>query len=140
MSRRKQRDDDKAEVMMSPLIDAVFLLLVFFLVAMMYRKEIKDIDIVPPESISDQRMLPEDDTLVIGIDTEGHFFFQGRPMTATQLHAELRDVSLQTPERRIRLDADAESPFWRVAEILDALQFRGLSNVGIRTYDERYNR
>lgn len=125
---------------MSPLIDAVFLLLVFFLVAMMYRKELRDIDITPPESISDQRLLPEDDTLVIGIDTEGAFFVQGRPLTATQLHTELRDVSQANPDRRVRLDADAEAPFWRVAEILDILQFRNLSNVGIRTYDERYNR
>ncbi len=140
MRLNRTTTDEEAEVMMSPLIDAVFLLLIFFLVATMFKKEIRDIEITPPQSISDVSLIPEDDTLVLGINPEGEFFWQGQPVTANEMHTRLREETALNPERRIRLDADEHTPFWRVVQVLDALQFRGFQNVGIRTYDERYNR
>jgi biopolymer transport protein ExbD len=56
------------------------------------------------------------------------------------LHARLRIQAADDPERRIRVDADAEAPFELVVEILDLCQFRGMGNIGIRTYDDRYNK
>lgn len=126
--------------MMSPLIDAVFLLLIFFLVATMYKKDNRDIAITPPESRSAVKLLPEDETLVLGIDQAGELFWQGQPATLNEYHERLRDLSLIDPEKRIRLDADAQTPFWKIAEVMDIMQFRGMHNVGIRTYDDRYNR
>lgn len=125
---------------MSPMIDAVFLLLIFFLVATMLKKEDKDIDIVPPESSSAVKLLPDDNVVVLGIDAEGQLFWEGRASSANQFHQRLRDVAVSDPGQRLRLDADADTPFFRVAEVLDMCQFRGLQNVGIRTYDDRYNR
>ena len=137
--RMQRVESDKAEVAMSPLIDAVFLLLIFFLVATMLKKQDKDIAIVPPESNSAVKMMPDGDIVVLGIDAEGALFWEGRPATANQFHQRLRDVWAANPDQRLRLDADAETPFYRVAEVLDMCQFRGLHNVGIRTYDDRYN-
>ena len=125
---------------MSPLIDCVFLLLIFFLVATMYKKEDRDIDITPPGSRSDVRVLPDDDTLVLGISERGDLYWNGQPSSANEYHQRLREVALESPDKHVRLDADEHTPYWRVVQVLDLLQFRGLSNVGIRTYDDRYNR
>ncbi len=124
---------------MGPLIDCVFLLLIFFLVATMYKKKDRDIDIIPPESSSAIKIPPDDDQLVIGINDIGEVFLQGDPISKTSLHAELRDLSQSDPDRQIRLDAHFSAPFENVVEVLDICKFRGLANVGIRTYDERYN-
>lgn len=138
--RMTRRDEDKAEVMMSPLIDAVFLLLIFFLVATMLKKEDRDIDITPPESRSAVKLLPDDEQLVLGVTSGGDFFWQGVPMTLDELHHRLREVAVATPDRRIRLDTDHQTPFKHVVQVLDLAQFNGMTNVGIRTYDSRYNR
>jgi len=138
--RMSRSNDQGAEVMMSPLIDAVFLLLIFFLVATMYKKEDRDINITPPESRSAVKLLPEDETLVLGIDEAGDLFWQGESASANEFHERLREMALTEPNKRIRLDADESTHFARVAEVMDILQFRGLTNVGIRTYDDRYNR
>lgn len=138
--RLRSNDEHEPEVSMSPLIDCVFLLLVFFLVATMYKKKDKDIAIFPPESMSAQRVLADDEAIVVGIDRRGGFYWEGAPATANQLHHNLRSVASTSPNRQIRLDADAMTPFDRVVEVLNICQFRGLHNVGIRTYDERYNR
>jgi len=132
--------EDEPEVSMSPLIDCVFLLLIFFLVATMYKKRDKDIAIVPPESVSAERMLADDKAVVIGIDRLGNFYWEGARATANQLHHNRRTLAATTPDRQIRLDADETTPFECVVEVLNICQFRGLHNVGIRTYDDRYNR
>lgn len=138
--RMRRREDDKADVMMSPLIDAVFLLLIFFLVATMLKKEDRDIDIVPPESRAAVKLLPDDEQLVLGVTLDGRFFWQGTPLSLDELHHRLREVAVLTPDRRIRLDTDRLTPFRHVAQVLDLAQFNGMTNVGIRTYDSRYNR
>jgi biopolymer transport protein ExbD len=132
-------NNDEAEVAMSPLIDAVFLLLIFFLVATIEKKEDRDVDLIPPESMSDVRLLPDDDQAVVAIDAAGTFYWQGFPRTLTQLHDELRLLGIADPTRRLRLDADRAAPFEKVVEVLDAAQFHQLNNVGVRTYDDRYN-
>ena len=137
--RFELNEEDKAEVSMGPLIDAVFLLLIFFLVATMMKKEDRDINITPPVSESAVKLRPRDDVLVIGIDQKGNFYWQGNESSANELHQRLKQIAIRDPDRGIRLDADQQTPFHRVVEALNICQFRGLSNVGIRTYDKHYN-
>ncbi|GHC02711.1 ExbD/TolR family protein [Cerasicoccus arenae] len=138
--RLSQANNNKIEVSMAPMIDAVFLLLIFFLVATMMKKEDKDIEITPPESISAIKKPADDKAVVVGISQTGEFFYEGRPASVNLLHQELRDLSASEPDRQIRLDADAQAPFNSVVQVMDICQFRGLQNVVIRTYDEKYNR
>jgi biopolymer transport protein ExbD len=131
---------EDADISMSPLIDCVFLLLIFFLVATMLREHKRDIAIELPESAAAVKLRPEPAQIVVGIDADGRFFFEGEPSTVTSLLHNLREVAASTPEQRIRLDIDRDAPVHAVIEVLHACQFRGLSNIGIRTYDRYYNR
>ncbi len=138
--RSNHAEEDKAEVSMSPLIDCVFLLLIFFLVSTMIKKENKDIEINLPESESAEKHLPTNDQSVIGIDKDGNIFYEGHEATVMEVHNELRQVSIDTPDLQIRIDTDAEAPLHVVIEVVDLCQFNNLSNVVLRTYDEHYNR
>ena len=138
--RSHVEEEDEAEVSMSPLIDCVFLLLIFFLVSTMIKKENKDIDINLPESESAEKQLPTNNQSVIGIDKDGNVYFEGREATVMEVHNELRTTALESPDLQIRVDVDAEVPLHKVIEIVDLCQFSNLSNVVLRTYDEHYNR
>ncbi|MEX2607292.1 MAG: biopolymer transporter ExbD [Kiritimatiellia bacterium] len=142
MMRRRQRRGTpiEAEVSMSPLIDCVFLLLIFFLVATMFKKEKRDIDIVPPESVSASKIRPDDQHLVLSVGRDGALYLQGRETEMNEIFQRLGEQALENPERRIRIDADHRAPLYHVAQLLDMCQFRGLTNVGIRSYDNKYNR
>ena len=139
MKIKNDDDLDDAEVSMSPLIDCVFLLLIFFLVSTMVKKKDRDIDVDLPESRSAVEMKPDNDVLVIGIDREGKVHWQGESCSATWLHTNLRSLSASDPDRRIRIDVDKKTKFRAFAEVMDACQFYSLENVGLRTYDEHYN-
>jgi biopolymer transport protein ExbD len=133
-------EEDKVELGMASLIDCVFLLLIFFLVTTMLKRDLKDIDVHLPVSTSSLEMAPDDSLLVIGVDREGAIYYEGKPISIQLLLEKLKEVEVNTPEKRIRLDTDEDSPFGRVVEVLDALQFRNLRNVGVRTYHEKYDR
>ena len=127
--------DEKAALPMSPLIDAVFLMLAFFLIATTYKKSDKKIDVDLPTSQSSVKLPLSDSVVVIGVNSEGNVFFEGRPILKTALHAELRDLANTAPDTRIRLDADQTAQVHSVVELLEACQFRGLKNIGIRTFN-----
>ncbi len=133
-------EEEKAELTMAPMIDAVFLLLVFFLVATMIRVDRKELETIElPESRSALEVKPDEDQFVINIDADGVLYLEGQDTTLTLLHERLRELAETEPDRSIRLDTDRRSPFHRVVEVLDALQFREFHNVGLRTYHERFD-
>ena len=137
--RIKRSNEDKLEIGMSSLIDCVFLLLIFFLVTTIAKKENRDIDIDLPVSTSSLDVPPDNDTMVVGINKEKMLFYNGRPVTISELHQILLELSEENQDRRIRVDCDKAVAFSRVVEVLDLCSFRGLHNVAVRTYDEQYN-
>lgn len=132
--------EDEPEVSMSPLIDCVFLLLIFFLVSTMTKVKDKDISVNLPTSTSAIKMKPDKKQVIVGLDNKGTFYWEGQPSSTNYLLEQLRQISISNPERRIRIDMDKDTPFGRFVQVMDACQFYNLSNIGIRTYDENYNR
>ena len=129
------RDRDDPDISMSPLIDCVFLLLIFFLVSSMTKVRNKDIPVELPASEAAVRLRPSDNQSVIGIDRQGAFYWNGQPCTTNFLLEQLRDLCIADPGRRIRIDMDRDTPFGRFAEVMDACQFYDLSNIGISAYE-----
>lgn len=140
MSRNPYEDDEDVALSMSPLIDCVFLLLIFFLVTTMLKKDLKEVEHLNlPISRSSLEVPPDDTVVAIAIDAEGAIYYEGEATTITVLLEELREIEQEDADRRIRLDTDANTPFYRFVEVLDALSFRNLRNVGVRTYHEKYD-
>lgn len=132
-------NEEEPEVSMSPLIDCVFLLLIFFLVSSMTKVKNMDIPVNLPASSSAVKMRPDDKQAVVGLDSEGNFYWEGQPCSTNFLIEQLRNICVVNPGRRIRIDMDKATPFGRFVQVMDACQFYNLSNIGIRTYDEYYN-
>ncbi len=132
-------EDEELEdgIAMAPLIDVVFLLLIFFLVSTTLTNIDKEIEIDLPEVQATERVKKEEsDFLVIGIDADGLLYVDGEEATRTFLRTSLRDISEEEPDRRIRLDADRKAPFRVVAEVLDQIKVLNLSNFGIKAAEE----
>ena len=133
-------EDDQTEITMSPLVDCVFLLLIFFLVATMSKQANKDVDIRLPESDSAVKRLATDDQTVIGVDEQGNIYLEGKPASIMVVHDALRTMALASPDKQIRIDADANAPLADVVEVVDICQFNHLDDVVLRTYDANYNK
>ena len=149
--RRKKRLEtgEDAEVAMSPLIDCVFLLLIFFLVTSMLKRKEMLIPINLPDQTASTAHTAEDNVLIIGIDSEGQ---ASRPLELEGINGELRYEAIgnltdylknlveQDPDilkRPLRIDADRNTPFQKAIDILDTCKLIGFSDVGLKTKDRK---
>jgi biopolymer transport protein ExbD len=125
---------------MSPLIDCVFLLLIFFLVTTMLKRDRREVEHLNlPVSASSLELPPEEDVFAIAVDADAVIYVEGEESSRMGLLEALKELEMHDPNRRVRLDTDENTPFYRVVEVLDALSFRNITNVGIRTYHEKYD-
>ena len=126
---------EEADVQMAPLIDCVFLLLIFFLVAATLKKAHKEVEIILPHSAAAEETKSKHDTLIIEITRDGTVHLEGEPVTQRLLHKRLREAATENPNRRVRIDADRRTAFQHIVHVLDLCQFENLNNVGVRTRD-----
>jgi len=128
-------DDEDVGVDMSPLIDCVFLLLIFFLVATTLKKIEPEIRVDLPESAAAIETPQQDDLLIIAVDEVGRVHLSGGagPAGNNELHDALRRHAQGEGERRVRLDVDRRAPFEHVVRVVEQCTFEGLTNVGFHT-------
>jgi len=135
MKSKMTGQEEEISVQMAPLIDCVFLLLVFFLVAATLKKPHKELELHLPHSAAAALVASRYDTLIIEMTKDGGIYVDSRPMTKQLLNEMLHAVVAETPNRRVRIDADRRAPVQFLVRLLDHLQFVGLNNVGVRTRD-----
>jgi len=133
----KLDDDLPAEVQMAPLIDCVFLLLIFFLVATTLRKIVKELPLELPDSAAAIEVRQEDDLLVIGVNRQGELFVNSEPVSNEMLHERLQKAAARNPQPRIRIDGDRETTLQQLIQVLDLCQFERLNRVGIHIAEDR---
>jgi biopolymer transport protein ExbD len=103
-------------VSLTPLIDVVFLLLIFFLVSSRFAEEERELDLNLP-SVSDA--LPasyQPDELVINVDAEGRYFVDGAFRQPEQLEQTLRRAQTNNPlTQKVIIRADRKTAWEPVA-------------------------
>ncbi|MGQ9574024.1 MAG: ExbD/TolR family protein [Thermoguttaceae bacterium] len=84
---------------MTPLIDVVFQLLVFFLVATTLSEEEYQMDIVVPEASEAQPLIVRPQELVVNVDAAGQYFVAGRRVGLEELYGLFRTAAASNPGR-----------------------------------------
>ena len=135
--RTRLGDEDELNVDMTPMIDCVFLLLIFFLVATTLKKIDKELPLELPDATASLEVQQPEEFAVVAIDAEGIFYLDGTPVPISLLHTELTSRSAANPEIKIRLDVDRRAEFAAVMQVLDHLRFHNITNVGINTLNDR---
>ncbi len=129
------RDDDAVEVAMAPMIDCVFLLLIFFLVATTLKKIDKELPLELPDAAAAIEVQQPEGFSVISIDQEGGLYLDGAPISVSILQNRVRALGA-TEDAKVRLDIHRETPFQRVMEVLDVLAFEEVPHTGIKVREE----
>lgn len=132
-------EDEQPEIGLIALIDCIFFLLMFFMVATSFkqqdsqRKE-REIAILLPQaevSLDATRAAPA--PLVITVDAQGRLFLAQRPVTLQGLRDHLRAEAAKQPRTPVRIDGDRRTAYQDIVHVLDLCQFEGLTEVSMRT-------
>jgi len=140
--RMRRRKDEDVGVDISPLIDCVFLLLIFFLVTTMLKKLEKQIPVTLPDYTSALAQVSDQQAVIYALDDKGNVYRaqgRGRRQEGLQyagidsLAEDLKEVAeTQGVETPIRIDTDRDVPVQKVIDLLDVLALQGFENVGVR--------
>lgn len=128
--RRQTRDD--LSVNLTPLIDVVFLLLIFFMVSTTFTRETQ-LAVDLPEATGLQRD-EVDRQVEILIDEQGQYRVNGRPLLDTRLRtlqAAMYEVSQGDTTLPLVISADAEAAHQAVVRAMDAAGQMGFSRLSI---------
>lgn len=127
---------EEIDLNLTPLIDVVFLLLIFFMVSTTFEQTSR-LKIELPEATA-KAVKQEDNKIVIGIDVKGRFYINDRQLVNTQLKT-LKIALLKTAgdnkDIPIVLRADAKTPHQSVVTAMDAAAQVGLTRLSISTLE-----
>ncbi len=123
------QDDEGIEVQMAPLIDCVFLLLIFFLVAATLKKIERELPLELPEAVLSAQEVPASKILTVSIDAQGRFYLGTDPITPSILHDRLKQAAAEDKTQPLRINADRQTPWRAVIQVLELAKFEGLTNV-----------
>jgi len=137
MRIKKKSADQDFEMPLIPMIDMMFVLLLFFLVATTLKKTEKELPMVLPQSGAAIDTEQKDDTLVIGIDRSGQKYFATELVSTNLMMDRLAAAAAANPMRRVRIDADVDTPYKSIVELIEMCEFNNLKNVGFHTKTPR---
>ncbi len=133
MNLRPQRTDD-VDLNITPLIDVVFLLLIFFMVSTTFDRE-SEINITLPEA-SEEYTEVEIDKLEISIDADGKIYVNDQVLLNTQLNTireALRNAAYDLDEPQVLISADAQATHQAVVRVMDAARQLDLVKITFAT-------
>lgn len=141
--RIKLGEDEQPEIGLIALIDCIFFLLMFFMVATSFKQpaDLKKQTELPVSLPVSQISLERDEAgpppLVIGVDQNGTLFLDGTPVSTQVLHGRLKQEAAANPGRRVRIDGDQLAKYQDIVHVLDLCQFEHLTNISMHTRSAR---
>ncbi len=122
-----QDDEQAAEVNVSPLIDVVFLLLIFFMVTSVFVEE-TGIEVNRPTAMSAQDL--ERQSILLAVTAEGAVYFDGRPVPMNDLRGLVARLQREQ-ERPVIIIADVDARSGALVRVIDECTLGGATQVSL---------
>ena len=129
MRRRRSRDaDEESEVNLTPMLDVVFIMLIFFIVTASFVKE-AGIDISRPPAATAERK--ERGNILVAITENDQIWIDRRQVDPRALRANIERLHAENPQGSVVIQADENSKNGLLVQVMDAARLAGVSNVSL---------
>ena len=129
MRLRDRRAFGKPEVVIIPMIDIMFFLLVFFIMSTLYMVNVKTVDVNLPKAQSAQTQLNV--TYLVTVRKDGSLWLEDQPIDADTLVQQARKESQKNPRFAVVVRADGDMNYSGVMELLDRFRQAGITRFGL---------
>ncbi|MCG6871491.1 MAG: biopolymer transporter ExbD [Gammaproteobacteria bacterium] len=126
--RRHRKLADEAEINITPMLDIVFIMLIFFIVTTSFVKE-TGIDINRPSANTAEKK-PRGNVL-IAINSNGEIWIAKRRVELRSVRANVERLHAENPEGSVVILADKDSKNGTLVEVMDQVRLAGVKNVSI---------
>lgn len=127
--RRSGRLDDEAEVDVTPMLDVVFIMLIFFIVTASFVKEV-GLDLSRPDSGTTKTMT-DNENIFIQISNDGVIFVDRRVTDIRAVRANIERLHAERPEGTVIIAPGETSFNGLLVEIMDQARLAGVDQISL---------
>jgi len=124
----RQQEDDEQEINITPMLDVVFIMLIFFIVTASFVKE-AGIDVNKPEGQT--AVAKEKANILIAIDSEGAIWIDRRQVDPRAVRANIERLHAENPQGTVVIQADRDARTGVLVGVMDAARLAGVYDVAI---------
>lgn len=133
MKFRQRERAEQQGIDISPLVDCVFLLLIFFMVTTTFVKDMQ-LDINRPAATSAVQTSPE--AIRLYVDASGATYLDGQPVQTWVIQSRLKDLLEISANQSVLVVADGAVPARKLVDVVDQARLAGAANVAVATEAE----
>ena len=130
--RRRHRMDEEAEINITPMLDIVFIMLIFFIVTTSFVKE-KGLEVSRPSNAPPKEIKQDKGPIVVKIDASNLISIKGRVLEKAAVEANLEREKAEKPDSTLIIAAHPEAETDSLVTILDAAKAVGIAGVTVAT-------
>ena len=127
MRRRQRREAEESEVNLTPMLDVVFIMLIFFIVTASFVKE-TGVEINRPSASTAQKNAA---SILVAITDEGEIWMQRRPIDVRSVRANIERLLAENPQSSVVIQADRDSKNGLLVEVMDQARLAGAVGIAI---------
>ena len=129
MKRKKHTSgDDEAQVDMTPMLDIVFIMLIFFIVTTSFVKE-SGVTVNTPQAATASKQ--EKVNIFIALTASGEVWIDRRPVDPRSVRAIVARLHADNPEGSVIIQSDVDAPTGKLVEIMDQVRLAGVEGIAI---------
>ena len=122
------KKESSADINIAPLLDMVFILLIFFVITTSFSRQ-TGVDVQKPKAQS--ALYRGQKTILVGISREGSLHIHGRQVNLDKLTRILASEVARRPDANVVIVADRSSILGRAVEVMDACILAGVQKVSV---------
>jgi biopolymer transport protein ExbD len=128
MRRKRDRQEEESEVNLTPMLDVVFIMLIFFIVTASFVKE-AGIDVSRPPAATAERK--ERGNILVAITENDQIWIDRRQVDPRALRANIERLHAENPQGSVVIQADKGSKNGLLVQVMDAARLAGVTSVSL---------
>jgi len=128
MARKARAKQEEAQIDMTPMLDIVFIMLIFFIVTASFVKE-SGITVEKPTAETATKRPKAN--IFVGIDNRGDIYMLKNKVDKDAVKAGLEEMLLENPESTVVIQADSRADAGVLLKVLDAAKAAGVKNLSV---------
>ncbi len=125
-------EDEDQEINITPMLDVVFIMLIFFIVTASFVKE-SGIEVDRPSAVTS--VVKEKGNILIAITETGQVWIDRRMVDPRAIRANIERLHAENPQGSVVIQADKKSTTEMLIQVMDAARQAGVYNVSIATQE-----
>ncbi|AWA99754.1 biopolymer transporter ExbD [Vibrio harveyi] len=128
--RHNDESGEQANVDMTPLIDVVFILLIFFILSASFQQQ-NQIKVERPNSQVTDSI--SNVSITVSVDEQGQIWFDNQPVEVELLTSRVKQKAAQASNVSVVIDVDKSIDSGRLIQVVDKVRIAGVNNVAVAT-------